>query len=245
MKSFQKPISWLFLIYFVILFCERARSLSRSFSFSRKDMFATGFDIYVNTISMISMLSFLVLLLFFNKGFWSSLVFNDAKVDYSMVVLTSGVLLVSGMVHTEYTIPGLQFASYGALIVAMVLKTIEKNGTGGDNLLMWYSLIYSVVFSMAIPVMYKSNINSASLFHAIEAITSLSLVIAFTYMLRCIFLSSAENMMFVIPFIVMIIGDGLIIALRWKESINSFVLIFASLSVFMFIFGKILSYFRS
>ena len=67
------------------------------------------------------------------------------------------MILISGMVHTEYTIPGIQFASYGALIVAMVLKTIEKTGDGGDNIFMWYSLIYSVMFSMAIPVVYKSS----------------------------------------------------------------------------------------
>ena len=163
MKNFQKPISFLFLIYFVVLFIERAQSLYRSFSLTRKEMFSSSFDIYVNVVTMISLLSFLVLICFFNKDFWASLVSKEAKVNYSMLTLTAGVILISGMVHTEYTIPGIQFASYGALIIAMVLKTIEKTGEGGDNLLMWYSLIYSVMFSMAIPVVYKSSIDKAAL----------------------------------------------------------------------------------
>lgn len=244
MRSFQKPISWLFLIYFVVLFFERSQSLVRTFSLSRKEMFSSVFDIYVNCIALVSLLSFLVMVCFFNKGFWASLINSSAKVDYSMLSFTAGVLLVSGMVHTEYTIPGIQFASYGALIIAMVLKTIEKNGMDGDNILMWYSLIYSVMFSMAIPVVYKSNIDNKTLFHVIEAVVSLSLVVAFTYMLRSVFFKKAENLMFVVPFLIMAIGDALIVAMRWKESVNGFVLIFASISSLMFIAGRILVQFR-
>ena len=66
MKSFQKPISFLFLLYFLILFAERFQSLYRSFSLSRKEMFSSSFDIYVNVVTMISLFSFLVLICFFN-----------------------------------------------------------------------------------------------------------------------------------------------------------------------------------
>ena len=245
MKNFQKPISFLFLIYFVVLFIERAQSLYRSFSLTRKEMFSSSFDIYVNVVTMISLLSFLVLICFFNKDFWASLVSKEAKVNYSMLTLTAGVILISGMVHTEYTIPGIQFASYGALIMAMVLKTIEKTGGGGDDTLMWYSLIYSVMFSMAIPVVYKSSIDKAALFHTTEAIVSLSLVVAFTYMLNRVFLTKADDLMSLVPFLIMLIGDILVLALRWKESVNSFVLIFASLSTLMFAIGRILIHYRA
>ena len=245
MKNFQKPISFLFLIYFVVLFIERAQSLYRSFSLTRKEMFSSSFDIYVNVVTMISLLSFLVLICFFNKDFWASLVSKEAKVNYSMLTLTAGVILISGMVHTEYTIPGIQFASYGALIIAMVLKTIEKTGEGGDNLLMWYSLIYSVMFSMAIPVVYKSSIDKAALFHTVEAVVSLALVVAFTYMLNRVFLTKADNLMSVVPFLIMLLGDILVLALRWKESVNSFVLIFASISTLMFALGRILIHYRA
>ena len=245
MKNFQKPISLLFLIYFVVLFIERAQSLYRSFSLTRKEMFSSSFDIYVNVVTMISLLSFLVLICFFNKDFWASLVSKEAKVNYSMLTLTAGVILISGMVHTEYTIPGIQFASYGALIMAMVLKTIEKTGGGGDDTLMWYSLIYSVMFSMAIPVVYKSSIDKAALFHTIEAVVSLSLVVAFTYMLNRVFLTKADDLMSLVPFLIMLIGDTLVLALRWKESVNSFVLIFASISTLMFALGRILIHYRA
>ena len=245
MKNFQKPISFLFLIYFVVLFIERAQSLYRSFSLTRKEMFSSSFDIYVNVVTMISLLSFLVLICFFNKDFWASLVSKEAKVNYSMLTLTAGVILISGMVHTEYTIPGIQFASYGALIIAMVLKTIEKTGEGGDNLLMWYSLIYSVMFSMAIPVVYKSSIDKAALFHTVEAVVSLALVVAFTYMLNRVFLTKADDLMSLVPFLIMLIGDILVLALRWKESVNSFVLIFASISTLMFAIGRILIHYRA
>ena len=97
MKNFQKPISFLFLIYFVVLFIERAQSLYRSFSLTRKEMFSSSFDIYVNVVTMISLLSFLVLICFFNKDFWASLVSKEAKVNYSMLTLTAGVILISGM----------------------------------------------------------------------------------------------------------------------------------------------------
>ena len=245
MKNFQKPISFLFLIYFVVLFIERAQSLYRSFSLTRKEMFSSSFDIYVNVVTMISLLSFLVLICFFNKDFWASLVSKEAKVNYSMLTLTAGVILISGMVHTEYTIPGIQFASYGALIIAMVLKTIEKTGEGGDNLLMWYSLIYSVMFSMAIPVVYKSSIDKAALFHTVEAVVSLALVVAFTYMLNRVFLTKADNLTSVVPFLIMLLGDILVLALRWKESVNSFVLVFVSISTLMFIIGRLLIHYRA
>ncbi|MGN0831573.1 MAG: hypothetical protein ACI4NI_09825 [Candidatus Ornithospirochaeta sp.] len=245
MKNFQKPISFLFLIYFVVLFIERAQSLYRSFSLTRKEMFSSSFDIYVNVVTMISLLSFLVLICFFNKDFWASLVSKEAKVNYSMLTLTAGVILISGMVHTEYTIPGIQFASYGALIMAMVLKTIEKTGGGGDDTLIWYSLIYSVMFSMAIPVVYKSSIDKAALFHTVEAVVSLALVVAFTYMLNRVFLTKADDLMSLVPFLIMLIGDILVLALRWKESVNSFVLIFASISTLMFAIGRILIHYRA
>ena len=50
--------------------------------------------------------------------------------------------------------------------------------------------------------------------------------------------------MSLVPFLIMIIGDVLVLALRWKESVNSFVLIFASVSTLMFIIGRIFAYFR-
>ena len=240
MSSFQKVVSYLFLAYFVILASERIQSLYRAFMDPKVKLFASAFDIYVNLLAMVSVISFLVLIIFFDGGFWKSLINDNAKVDYAWLSVVSGILLFSGMVHTEYTIAPLQFVSYGALIIAMVLKTIENGRTSANTLLLWYSLIYSIVFSMAIPVMYRSEIKNAPLFHIIEAVVSFSLVIAFTVMLRNIFLGKGEDLMSVVPFLIALIGDAVIIAMRWKESVNSFVLIFSSLMTVMFIVGKII-----
>ena len=101
------------------------------------------------------------------------------------------------------------------------------------------------MFSMAIPVVYKSSIDKAALFHTVEAVVSLALVVAFTYMLNRVFLTKADDLMSLVPFLIMLIGDILVLALRWKESVNSFVLIFASISTLMFAIGRILIHYRA
>ena len=240
MNTFQKPISYMFLVYFLVLTLERIQSLSRSFRDSNIKMFSSSFDIYVNSIAMVSLISFLVLIVFYDRGFWRSLVADGVNVDYPWLSIISGVLLVSGMVHTEYTIPPLQFVAYASLIVAMILRTVVNSSESINHSQLWYSLIYSIVFSMAIPVVYRSEIRNAPLFHIVEALVSLFLVGAFTIMLRSIFLGKGEDLLCLIPFLVAMVGDAVILAMRWKESVNMFLLIFSSLMTLMFILGKIL-----
>ena len=98
---------------------------------------------------------------------------------------------------------------------------------------------------MAIPVVYKSSVDEAALFHAVEAVVSLSLVVGFTYMLNRVFLTKADDLMSLVPFLIMLIGDILVLALRWKESVNSFVLVFVSISTLMFIIGRLLIHYRA
>ena len=38
----------------------------------------------------------------------------------------------------------------------------------------------------------------------------------------------------------MALGDIMVLALRWKEKVNSFVLVFASLTVIVFVLGRII-----
>ena len=87
---------------------------------------------------------------------------------------------------------------------------------------------------MAIPVMYQSLIEAHVYFHIIEGVGSFLLVGFFTYLLLSIF-NSREDLFIPIPVIVMIIMDVPIIALRWNEEINYFVLIFMSLSFVLFL----------
>ena len=124
-------MNWLIMLYFIILFAERVQSIVRSIRDKDVKLFGSGFDSYVYLAVFLSLAAFLVLLAVGNAAFLQSLFTMDMNVyrsiDYRMLSITVGVILVSGMVHTEYTIPGIQFASYGMLIAALVIKTACVN----------------------------------------------------------------------------------------------------------------------
>ena len=236
----KTTISWMFLVYFVVLFAERTQSLIRVFTVGLSDAFASRFDIYVNMISVASLVATLVLLIGFNGGFWRSLGGGEVVPNYSRLCIAAGVILVSGMMHTEFTIAPIQFAAYGALIVAMILRTVQEAGGADSRVKLWYSLVFLAVFSMAIPVVYRSTeLSYSAVFHATEGATALLLVMCFTYMLRMMFTGKGEDLLLIVPFIIMLVGDAAIIAMGWKEGINWFLLIFSSLSVLLFAAGKI------
>ncbi len=231
-------ISWTFLLYFVLLMAERVQSILRVIK-SETKFFGSAFSGYVNTLTLLSIIATLILLIFCNGNFWRSLFSSSADVNTRLLCISAGVLLLSGMVHTEYTIPAIQFASYGSLIVGLILQTVLSAQAGAPLFKLWYSLSFLIVYSMAIPVMYQSSIKMAGLFHIIEAVTAFSLVVMFTFMLIAVMDGQAVNLLRWIPFLAMLIPDAVIIAMRWKESVNSFVLIFASLSALLFVAGKI------
>ena len=146
------------------------------------------------------------------------------------------------MMHTEFTIAPVQFVAYGALIIGMILQTVLNIKSGGNAFRHWFSLTYITAFSMAIPVMYRSNIRLSVLFHVIEAVAAFVLVAFFTLALRRIFTGNANDLLSVIPFASMAVLDAVILALRWTEYVNTFVLIFAILSAVLFAAGKVLFY---
>ncbi|MCR4743133.1 MAG: hypothetical protein K5866_09730 [Treponema sp.] len=230
-------ISWTFLIYFLVLLAERLQSIVRVIKAG--NFFESGFSRYVNILTCISIIGTIIMLAAFNGTFWRSLFTTDVIVNKNILCITAGILLLSGMVHTDFTIPGIQFASYGVLILGLILQTILVAKTEVPVFKLWYSLAYLVIFSMAIPVMYESSIKHASLFHVIEAFTAFILVVIFTCMIMAVMNGQAVNLLLWIPFLLMFVLDAVIIAMRWKESINVFVLIFASLTTVIFIVGKI------
>ena len=237
-KGFGRLISWMFLMYFVILFGERAQSLFRAIT--QYGLFPSAFDGFVNLTAILSLCATVVMLVIRCRSFWKSL-FSAAEADYCPLSVTSGVILVSGMLHTEFTIAPIQFAAYGMLIIAMILRTVQLSGDSQNRFSLWYSLGYLTAFSMAIPVVYHSEIESAVLFHVIESAVMLLLVLSFTLMLRRLFLAKGENLLLWAPFIIMAVGDTVVLWMRWAEEINSFVLIFACLSAVLFIIGKVIS----
>lgn len=224
------------LLYFVVLYAERTQSLIRVL-LVRGLFFADAFEGYVNLLTALSLIAAAVLLAVWNGDFWRSLSGKTAP-DYTRLSVTAGVLLLSGMVHTEYTIAPVQFIAYGALIAAMILRTAE---TARGQAQTWYSLVYLVSFSMAIPVMYRAVfIPRCGLFHALEAVAAVVLVAFFTLMMRRVFLGEAEDLLQITPLLVAVVADAAILAWRWKEAVNTFVLIFAALTLVLFIIGKLL-----
>lgn len=236
-------LNWFVLFYFIILFVERLQSIIRSCMDKNIRLTGSGFNAYVYIITILSLTAFLVLLFVGNGCFFKALFTRDAaihvQINYLMLSITAGVILVGGMVHTEYTIAPVQFISYGMLIIALIIKTANMNGVVSSSLLLWLSIIYLITFSMAIPVMYHSDIANAGIFHVIEAIVALLLVAIFTYLMYLVFIGKAVNLFMIFPIATAVIGDAVILAMRWKEKVNSFVLIFLIVSVILWIAGKI------
>lgn len=229
-------ISWLFLMYFAVLGTERIRSL---FPVGSGGFFATPFDGYVNLMTVLSLTATLVLLIGFNGGFWRSL-FGGATPNYRVLVITAGVLLLSGMVHTEHTVAPLQFVAYGALILAMILQTVLQVKADGHAASYWLSLCYLVAFSMAIPVVYRATVSHSGVFHVLEAVTAVALVVCFTFLTVRVFEGNGQNLFLVVPFAIMFVMDAVLIAMRWQETVNWFVLVAGGLATILFLIGRIL-----
>lgn len=240
-------MNMLFFVYFIILFGERMRSLICSVKDSQTNILGTPFNIIVYSILILSLLSIVVFLLLTNKNFFIGLFTRSLDVykniDYGKLCIAAGILLFSGMVHTNHTLTPVQFASYGALAVAIVLKNIDLCSINGSSAMSWISLVYLIVFSMAIPVVYFSQGKNAQVFHIIEIVTMIILVISFTFMMRQLFIGEGINLFYFLPIIIALIGNTLIVVIGFSENTNWFLLIFTVLSILMWILGKILSFY--
>lgn len=224
-------------LYFFILLAERTISVVQSIV-NGVDLFGTPFNTFTYSLVFLSIAGWLVFLLVKCRDNIKSLFKPSEDVNYKPLCIASGILLLSGMVHTEYTIPVMQFVAYGILIIGILLKVIENSKTSENKPLLWLSFAYLVAFSMAIPVMYHSNIEHYKLFHVIEGISVFSLVGLFTYLLVKIF-DGKNDLFMIVPIVAAIILDVPLIILRWNEEVNVFVLIFISLSTLLYVAGII------
>lgn len=245
-------VNGLFIIYFIVLFGERMQSLVRASK--NHVLMKDGLHRYMAVLSMISMIGTVILLLAqvgirivstssFNNGVISLEDYlSYAGMGVILLYCAVGWLLLSGMVHTEYTIPGIQFGAYGALIGAMIARVIifikysQVTGHAYDG---WLTLIYIVAFSMAIPVVYPSEIKKKNLFHVLECVVSAVMVVMFTLMLMFLFSGKFASVFHPAFILFALVGDIVVLAMRWKETINWFVLIFLILSVLLWIAGMI------
>lgn len=241
MKSENKInyfINLCFFLYFIILIVERILSVTNSM-INGVNVFSSAFNTYTYLLVFMSIGSFIIFLSIMCRRNISSLFKVENNIEFNNLCIASGILLLSGMVHTEYTIPVVQFISYGILIIGILLKVILNNHGSLNRLLLWVSFAYLVSYSMAIPVMYESHIEKANLFHIFEGVASFSLVAIFTYLMMKIFKKN-DDLFYPVPLIVALVLDVTLIVLRWEEEINYFVLVFIALSSLLFITGTIL-----
>ena len=238
------------LLYFLILTVERVISLVMVF---KGDFSTYGvLDWYMTALTICSIIgayAFILVKCRFTaknhpNGKTSA---SSAPEDgvFEKLAIATGILLLGGMVHTEGTIPPIQFASYGMILISMAIHTAQSVKKSGGGLVKWLSFGYIVAFSMSIPVVYPvldpAKVILPGLFVPLEVVVSAGMVVLFTVMLRGFYKGSGEYRFPVLPFIAAVIGDVPVLALRWEEEINFFVLIFICVTAVLFCAGKIVS----
>ncbi|MCR4879837.1 MAG: hypothetical protein K5906_02655 [Bacilli bacterium] len=231
-----------FFLYFIILIVERVLSVTLSLV-NKVNLYGTGFDGFTYTLVFTSILAFIIYLILKCRPHIKALFIKNDELDYFHLCIASGILLLSGMVHTQYTVPVIQFISYGILIIGILLKVILMHVNSSNKLLLWLSFSYLVCFSMAIPVMYHSYIEVSATFHVIEAFAIFFLVGVFTYLMLLLF-ANKEDLFIPWAIGIAFMFDVTLIIMRWNEEINVFVLIFISLSVILFTIGSYIKYIK-
>ncbi len=236
---------WFLFLYFIILTVERVISLVSVFmgDFSQYD----ALDWYMTALTLFAVFGAYVYMMtrceMFTKKYTHGKIASSPIVsqkNFGRLSIAAGILLLGGMVHTNGTIPVIQFASYGMILISMAIHTVQQIKAKGGALMKWLSFAYIVAFSMAIPVVYHTSIELSWLFIPLECAVSAGMVILFTVMLKHFYEGNGECGFSILPFLVMLIGDAAVVYLRWNEEINFFVLIFASLSVVLWTAGYIL-----
>ena len=232
------------LLYFLILTVERVISLVSVFTgdFSTYD----ALDWYMTVLTVASIIGAYAFIL--TKCKITVREYDNGKVsasptvgegEFGKLAIAAGILLLGGMVHTHGTIPPIQFASYGMILVSMAIHTAQQVKAHGNGLLRWLSFSYIVAFSMAIPVVYHTAIELSWLFIPLEIVVSAGMVVLFTVMLRGFYNGTGEYGFPLPPFLAALVGDAAVLALRWNEEINFFVLIFICVSTVLYIAGRL------
>lgn len=192
-------------------------------------------DVYMTVLTAASIVAAYIL-----AGFTLASAKKKPQEFFGRLSIAAGTLLLGGMVHTNGSIPPMQFASYGMILVSMALHTIEQVKLSRNTDIKWLSFAYIVSFSMSIPVVYHTEIALANVFVPIEIIVSAGLVALFTVMLRRFYNGNGEYSFPLPPYLAAFVGDFTVIIMRWQEEINLFVLIFISVTSVLWFAGNLL-----
>lgn len=230
---------WKFLFlaaYFVILTTERVISLVKCFfgdvkRFSYLDYYMIMLTIFAMFGAYVfAVVRCMVLMKHRNEG---DSIFTELGV-------AAGILLLGGMVHTKGSIPVMQFVSYGMILISMAIHTAQNVRKTKNPRKKWLSFAYIVAYSMAIPVVYPTNLEIANIFVPIECVVSAGMVAIFTIMLVRFYGGNGESGFTVLPFAAAVIGDIAVLTLRWSEEVNVFVLIFLCVMSALWITGNVM-----
>ena len=226
-----------FIAYFSLLFVERLLAVIFSVNSGGEYALTSGnaFNYFAYTVTVLSLAAGTALFvrLFVQMGRAHSAGenyrFDDHAKEWS---IAASAHLFGGMMHTGFTLAGLQFAAYGFLIAAMIVKCCLS---GEDRFLTIVSTVYLTLFSMSIPVCYLSFMASPmlSLFFTAQAAAVFVLVPIFGIMLSQLMKEGVTSFTPYFP-AAMCLLSGATIVLKWQEEINWFVLIFAALTILFY-----------
>lgn len=157
---------------------------------------------------------------------------ENYEFNYKELIIGTMVLLVSGMMHTGFTLAPVQFVAYGFLIMSLVCNTIDSCFRNKNNYNSIVSVIFLTLFSMAIPVAYVS-VNSATAvpFYIFALVAVFALIPIFGFMLYEFF-NKGEISFDYAPVIAVVALSGGMVLLNFTgfADFNLFVAIFVVLT---------------
>lgn len=224
------------LLYFAILTIERIISLIKCFT-GDVDSFQL-LDYYMVMLTIFAMFGAYI----FAVMRCTDVIKSRDKDDnvFSELAIAAGILLLGGMVHTNGSIPVMQFISYGMILISMAIHTAENVKLSKNADRKWLSFAYIVAYSMAIPVVYHTSIPLDYIFIPVECVVSVGMVTMFTVMLTRFYNGNGESNFGLIPFLIALFGDCAVLILRWSEEVNVFVLIFICVTSALWVSGNVM-----
>lgn len=241
-KTNLNALKFVFLaLYFLILTTERIISLIVCFSGDMSKL--DGLDYYMMALTVFAIFGAYIMAVM--KCTDAAKHQDDDNFEpngdiFGNLAIAAGILLLGGMVHTNGSVPVMQFISYGMILISMAIHTVQniKRRRGADK--KWLSFAYIVAYSMSIPVVYHTDIDLAAVFIPVECVVSAGMVALFTIMLSRFYDGSGESDFSLMPFLVAVFGDFTVLAMRWYEEVNVFVLIFICVTSVLWFAGNIL-----
>lgn len=204
-----------FLCYYVILFVERAYSIISSLTddsikFTR--MFLKGgiYNKYVYGLTIFCMFVSLI----FALRILGKVLANGVGATSKLLIINSGILLVSGMLDTPHSILPVQFVAYIFLFIGCLTKFIEIKNKKEATASTIASFIYFIAFAMAIPLVHKTDCldpTGRKFYYVFEALASGGLVVTFTILMLFVFSEERyRHVNNVIFFIIMLAANAVV-----------------------------------